>query len=162
MTLLQHIINIYFHVCCIVFQWHCCTKFALHEMLEPGPSTWLSFAVPLRHCVMQPIQLVIWHSTGGIREKCVGSIWTRHWCHEISIGILKNDSLLPPLWTFFFSCSQGNWESNNPSNLSWYHEEQNETHIFMIPNKLPKTNTLASETRCLEDDFSFFVWHLFT
>ena len=149
-TLLQHIINIYFLVCCIVFQWHLTTKFAMHEMLEPGPSTWLSLAVPLTHCVMQPIQLVIWHSTGGIREKCVGKSWTWHWCHEISIGILKNDSLLPPSVSFF------------SFRVVTETENQNETHIFMIPNKLPKTNTLASETRCLEDDFSFFVWHLFT
>ena len=125
MTLLQHIIklistSIYFLVCCIVFQWHCCTKFALHEMLEPGPSTWLSFAVPLRHCVMQPIQLVIWHSTGGIREKCVGKSWTWHWCHEVSIGILKNNSLLPP--SVSFSSFRVVTETENQTTPPTYHD----------------------------------------
>ena len=166
MTLLQHIINIYIYISIFML-----VVFVSVTLLHKICTAWNAGAWPFdlaKFCSSTKALCDAASSACDLapqrwnpREMC----WKKLNVTLVSwncMGILKNDSVLPPLRTFFFSCSHGNWESNNPSNLLWYHEEQNETHIFMIPNKLPKTNTLASETRCLEDDFSFFVWNLFT
>ena len=161
MTLLQHIINIIIlrFVVHILFSFSDTVAPNPAEMPQPGPSTWLSFAVPLRHCVMQPIQLVIWDSKGEIREKCVGKKLNMDTGVMICYWNSEKDSLLPPLWAFFFFSFRVVRETENQTTPPTYHgitkSNMKHTSSWFPTNALKLTSWHLKQGVC-KYDLSFF------